>query len=58
VAKLYRPQVDASLLQPCQPPQPLPPNPSDNDLAAFIVRQAKAFVDCRDKHDALIDRVK
>lgn len=35
-----------------------PDNPSDNELAAERVRLAKAYVDCRDKDNALIERVK
>ncbi len=54
---LYRPQIDAGLLQPCQPPAPLPNFPSDNELGAFIVRQAKAYVDCRDRHAELVGRL-
>lgn len=54
---LYRPAIDASLKLPCQPPAPLPGQPTDNDLGAFIVRQAKAFVDCRDRHAALVERL-
>jgi hypothetical protein len=42
---------------PCQPPAPLGEPTTDNELAAFIVRQAKAFVDCRDRHAALVDRL-
>lgn len=56
--QLYRPQVDASLLLPCVDPVLPPSEPSDNELAAFMVRQAKAYIDCRDRHGALIDRVK
>jgi len=35
-----------------------PENPSDNELAAERIRVAKAYVDCRDRHAALSDRVK
>ena len=54
---LYRPQIDASLKLPCQPPAPLAEPATDNELGAFIIRQAKAFVDCRDRHAALVDRL-
>lgn len=54
---LYRPAIDASLKLPCQPPV-LPPEPaSDNELAAFVIRQGKAFVDCSNRHKALVDRI-
>ena len=54
---LYRPQIDASLKLPCQPPAPLAEPATDNELGAFIIRQAKAFVDCRDRHAALVYRL-
>lgn len=53
-ATLYERQIDASLKVPCRPPSPLPELPSDNELSAFMVRQAQAFIDCRDKHTALV----
>ena len=55
---LYKPQVDPSLLQPCQDPVLAPDNPSDNEVAAERMRIAKAYLDCRDKDNALIERVK
>lgn len=56
--QLYKPEVAPSLLLPCQDPVLAPDSPSDNELAAERVRVAKAYVDCRDKDNALIDRVK
>lgn len=56
--QLYKPQVDASLLLPCQDPILAPEGASDNELGAERLRVAKAYVDCRDKHGALVDRVK
>jgi hypothetical protein len=56
--QLYRPQFDASLLQPCQDPVLEGPNPSDNEVAAADTRIAKAYVDCRDRHATLIGRIK
>lgn len=53
-ATLYERQVDASLKLPCKPPAPLPELPSDNELSAFMIRQAQAFVDCSDRHAALV----
>lgn len=53
-ATLYERQVDASLKLPCKPPAPLPELPSDNELSAFMIRQAQAFVDCNNKHAALV----
>ena len=35
-----------------------PENPSDNELAAERIRVAKAYVDCRDKHAALSNRIR
>ena len=35
-----------------------PESPSDNELAAERIRVAKAYADCRDGKQALIDRVK
>ena len=55
---LYKPQVDASLLQPCVDPMLAPDNASDNELAAERLRVAKAYIDCRDRHAALIERTK
>lgn len=54
---LYRPAIDASLKLPCQPPAPLQEPASDNELGAFMMRQGKAFTDCRDRHKALVDRI-
>ena len=55
--QLYKPLVDASLLLPCKDPVLAPDNPSDNELGAERLRVAKAYVDCRDKDNALIGRV-
>jgi hypothetical protein len=35
-----------------------PENASDNELAAERIRVARAYVDCRDRHAALVERVK
>lgn len=56
-AKLYKPQVDASLLLPCVNPVLAPDNANDNELAGERIRIAKAFTDCRDRHQALVDRI-
>jgi len=53
-----KPQVDASLLQPCVDPILAPDDPSDNELAAERLRVAKAYLDCKARHAALADRVK
>lgn len=37
---------------------PASDSPSDNELAAFLLRTTKAYIDCRDSKAALIDRVK
>jgi len=50
--------VDASLLQPCVDPLLAPNDPSDNELAAERLRVAKAYLDCKARHQALADRVK
>lgn len=55
---LYKPDIAASLLLPCVDPVLAPDLPTDNELAAERVRIAKAYIDCRDKHAALADRVK
>jgi len=52
------PNVDPSLLAPCTDPVLAGPEASDNDLAAEMVRVARAYVDCRARHAALADRVK
>lgn len=54
---LVRPEIDASLLQPCQDPQLAPDNPSDNELAAERLRVAKAYLDCKARQAALAGRV-
>jgi hypothetical protein len=53
-----KPQIDASLLQPCVDPLLAPDEPSDNELAAERLRMAKAYLDCKARHAALADRVK
>lgn len=53
-----KPEIAPSLLLPCVDPILAGENPSDNELAAERIRVAKAYVDCRDKHAALSDRVK
>jgi hypothetical protein len=30
---------------------------NDNDIGAYLIRQAQAFVDCRDRHAALVERL-
>jgi hypothetical protein len=35
-----------------------PDNPIDNELAAERLRVAKAYLDCKARHQALADRVK
>jgi len=35
-----------------------PDGASDNEIAAERLRVAKAYVDCRDRHKALADRVR
>ena len=51
------PQIDASLLLPCVDPLLAPDNPTDNELAAERVRFGKAYLDCKARHAALVDRV-
>jgi hypothetical protein len=53
-----KPQIDASLLQPCADPMLAPEEPTDNELAAERLRVAKAYLDCKARHDALVERVK
>jgi hypothetical protein len=35
-----------------------PEDASDNEIGAERIRVARAYVDCRDRHKALADRVK
>ncbi len=56
--QVVKPDIAASLLLPCVDPLLAPENPSDNELAAERIRFARAYVDCRDKHAALADRVR
>ena len=53
-----KPTIDASLLQPCQDPLLAPEEASDNEIAAERLRMAKAYLDCKARHAALVDRVK
>ena len=53
-----KPEIDPALLQPCQDPVLAPDNPIDNELAAERLRVAKAYLDCKARHQALADRVK
>lgn len=54
-----KPEIAPSLLLPCVDPVLAPAeNPSDNELAAERMRVAKAYVDCRDRHAALSDRIR
>jgi hypothetical protein len=52
-----KPEIDASLLQPCMDPVLAPDDSSDNELAAERLRVAKAYLDCKVRHAALVDRV-
>lgn len=52
-----RPEIDASLLQPCVDPILAPDDASDNELAAERLRFGKAYLDCKARHGALADRV-
>lgn len=51
-----KPTIDASLLQPCVDPILAPDDASDNELAAERLRFGKAYLDCKARHAALIDR--
>jgi hypothetical protein len=53
-----RPQIDASLLQACADPRLAPEEATDNELAAERLRVAKAYLDCKARHAALVERVK
>jgi hypothetical protein len=53
-----KPQIDASLLQPCVDPVLAPDEPSDNELGAERLRVAKAYLGCKARHGALADRGK
>ena len=46
------------LLQPCTDPVLAPEDGSDNEIAAERLRVAKAYLDCKVRHAALVDRVK
>jgi len=50
--------ADASLLQACVDPVLAPAESSDNELAAERLRVAKAYLDGKARHAALVDRVK
>ena len=54
---MVKPQIDASLLQPCADPILASDNPSDNELAAERLRFGKAYLDCKARHAALADRI-
>lgn len=56
--QVVKPEIAPSLLLPCVDPVLAPEEPSDNELAAERVRVAKAYVDCRDRHAALADRLR
>ena len=56
--KAVKPEIAPSLLLPCVDPVLAPETPSDNELAAERIRVAKAYVDCRDRHAALADRIR
>ena len=51
-----RPEIDASLLQPCVDPVLASEDASDNELAAERLRFGKAYLDCKARHAALVDR--
>jgi hypothetical protein len=53
-----KPQVDASLLLPCEDPMVASEESNDNELAAERLRVAKAYLDCKAQHGALVERVK
>ena len=47
-----KPEIDASLLQPCADPLLAPEDGSDNEIAAERLRVAKAYLDCKARHAA------
>ena len=53
-----KPMIDASLLQPCVDPLLAPEEASDNEIAAERLRMAKAYLDCKARHAALVERMK
>ena len=53
-----KPEIAPSLLLPCVDPVLAPDDSSDNEIAAERIRVAKAYVDCRDRHKALADRIR
>jgi len=56
--QVVKPEIAPSLLLPCVDPILAPDNASDNEIGAERIRIARAYVDCRNKHAALADRVK
>lgn len=56
--KVVKPDIAPSLLLPCVDPILAPDNASDNEIGAERIRVARAYIDCRDKHAALADRVR
>ena len=54
---LVKPTIDASLLQPCVDPILASESANDNELAAERLRLGKAYLDCKARHAALIDRI-
>ena len=56
--QVVKPEIAPSLLLPCVDPILAPDGASDNEIGAERIRVARAYVDCRDKHAALADRVK
>ena len=55
---MVKPDIAPSLLLPCVDPILAPDNATDNEIGAERIRVARAYVDCRDKHAALADRVR
>jgi hypothetical protein len=53
--KLVTRTPDASLMTPCEKPQPLPAKPTGNDVGKQLVGTTKLLLDCSAKHDGLVE---
>jgi hypothetical protein len=52
--KLVSRMPDASVMQPCQKPAPLPAKPTGSDIDRALVTTTQLLLECSAKHDGLI----